>query len=558
MSDKLLPESEPSGSNVQDELPTGVQLLHSPIHNRGTAFTIEERSALGLTGLLPPRVSTMEIQVRRIMENLRSQHDDLERYILLAALQDRNETLYYRVLTDYLKELMPIVYTPTVGEACQKFGHIFRRSHGLYLSAEHKGSIGKVLDNWPLKDIRVIVVTDGERILGLGDLGAFGMGIPIGKLALYTTCAGIHPSQCLPIMIDIGTENQTLLDDPLYIGLPQRRLRGEDYDAFMDEFVEAVYDRFPGVVLQFEDFANRNAFRLLDRYRTGRPVFNDDIQGTASVTLAGILSAMRLSQCRFNQQVFLFYGAGEAGIGIADLLSSTMAETGMPIEEARRRIWFMDSTGLVVSSRKDLAEHKLRYAHDGPFTDNLVDAIRMLGPSALIGVSGQPGAFSREAVELMADNNQRPVVFALSNPTSKAECTARQAYSWSGGMAIFASGSPFDVVEYGGHTFVPGQANNAYIFPGLGLGLIVSGAKEVPDDLFRVAAKALANQVTKRDLDLGRIFPPLDRIRDVSAEIAVRVAEWVFDHDLTDAPRPDDIPRAVAEAMYQPVYPEII
>ena len=542
--------------NEPDAVHRGVKLLHDPIRNKGTAFTAEERDLLGLRGLLPPRVSSEDLQVRRVMENLRGKSTDLGRYVLLTALQDRNENLFYRVIMDHLKELMPIIYTPTVGEACQKFAHIFRRPRGLYLSADDKGSLRDVMDNWPHDDVRVIVVTDGERILGLGDLGADGMGIPIGKLALYTACAGIHPTQCLPITLDVGTENPDLLSDPLYIGLPQRRLRGEDYDAFVEEFVTAVMDRYPNAVLQFEDFANRNAFRLLRAYRDRFTVFNDDIQGTASVTLAGLLSALRLTGQDLKDQRVLFYGAGEAGIGIGDLLSSALVSEGRSLDEARGASWFMDSKGLVVASRTDLADHKQRYAHDAPFVDNIIDAIELIRPTALIGVSGQPGTFTKRAVRLMSEINERPIIFALSNPTSKSECTARQAYTWSDGQCVFASGSPFDLVEFGGATFVPGQANNAYIFPGLGLGLIVSGATRVPDELFAVAARALADIVSEHDLRMGRIFPSLTRIREVSAHIAMAVAERVFELGLSRQEKPDDLEAAIREAMYDPEYPD--
>lgn len=532
----------------------GVKLLHDPVRNKGTAFTQQERKLLGLRGLLPPRVSSEELQVARVMENLRAKSTDLERYILLSALQDRNENLFYRVIMDHLKELMPIIYTPTVGEACQKFGHIFRRPRGLYLSAEDKGDLKEIMQNWPHTDVRVIVVTDGERILGLGDLGADGMGIPIGKLSLYTACAGIHPTQCLPITLDVGTENEELLVDPLYLGLPQRRLRGEDYDAFIEEFVTAVKDVFPRCVLQFEDFANRNAFRLLRTYRDQFTVFNDDIQGTASVTLAGLFSALRLTRQNLADQRVLFFGAGEAGIGIGDLLSSALMANGLSESEARLRSWFVDSKGLVVASRTGLAEHKLRYAHEAPFAETLLEAIDQVQPTALIGVSGQPGTFTQEVVERMSALNERPIIFALSNPTSKSECTARQAYRWSNGQCVFASGSPFDMVEYRGRSFVPGQANNAYIFPGLGLGLTVSGAKRVPDELFAVAAEALANAVSEYDLGLGRIFPSLARIRSVSADIALAVAHRVFDLELTELDRPEDLAGVIEEAMYQPDY----
>jgi len=498
----------------------GVKLLHDPVHNKGTAFTAEERAVLGLKGLLPPRAQSMDLQVQRAMENIRVKNNDLERYVFLSALQDRNETLFYRVVMDHLKELMPIIYTPTVGEACQKFGHIFRRPRGLFISREDKGHIHDVLQNWPHEDVKFIVVTDGERILGLGDLGADGMGIPIGKLALYTACAGIHPTQCLPITLDVGTESKDRLSDPLYIGTQARRLKGSDYDELIEEFMVAVTTQFPGVVVQFEDFANHNAFRLLRTYQDRFCVFNDDIQGTASVTMAGLLSALKVTHKPLTDQKLLFFGAGEAGIGIGHLISGAMESEGLSLAEARQRCWFFDSTGLVTKSRTNLAEHKLPFAHDGVFTDNLLEAVNRLRPTALIGVSGMPQTFTKEIVEAMSSFQDRPIIFALSNPTSKSECTAKQAYKWSNGKAIYASGSPFDLVDYKGQTFVPGQANNAYIFPGLGLGLLVSGAERVTDELFAIAARSLADQVRESDLAVGRIFPALETIRTVSAQIA--------------------------------------
>ena len=541
-----------------DSAHRGVKLLHNPIRNKGTAFTAEERAALGLTGLLPPRAQTMELQVQRVMENIRVKNNDLERYVFLSALQDRNETLFYRVVMDHLKELMPIIYTPTVGEACQKFGHIFRRPRGLFISREDKGSIQDVLKNWPHRDVKFIVVTDGERILGLGDLGADGMGIPIGKLALYTACAGIHPTQCLPITLDVGTESKERLSDPLYIGTQARRLKGSEYDELIEEFMVAVTTQFPGVVVQFEDFANHNAFRLLRSYQDRFCVFNDDIQGTASVTMAGILSALKVTHKLLTDQKILFFGAGEAGIGIGHLISGAMESEGLTLAEARERCWFFDSTGLVTKSRTNLAEHKLPFAHEGAFTDSLLEAVKRLRPTALIGVSGMPQTFTKDIVEAMSSFQDRPIIFALSNPTSKSECTAKQAYKWSNGMAIYASGSPFDLVDYKGQTFIPGQANNAYIFAGLGLGLLVSGAERVTDELFAVAARSLADQVREADLAVGRIFPALDTIRTVSAQIAYDVASMVYKRGLTLQNPPTDLRQAIHESMFVPVYSDYL
>jgi malate dehydrogenase (oxaloacetate-decarboxylating)(NADP+) len=532
----------------------GVKLLHDPVRNKGTAFSEAERDALGLRGLLPPRIHSQAEQVRRVLENLRNEATDLERYIYLVGLQDRNEVLFYRVVMDHIEELMPLIYTPTVGKACQEFGHIFRRSRGLYISLEDRGRIADVMRNWPHAEARMIVVTDGERILGLGDLGADGMGIPIGKLALYTACAGVHPTQCLPITLDVGTNNESLLADPLYLGLARKRLRGEAYDDFIEEFVQAAGEVFPRAVVQLEDFGNANAFRLLERYRGRICTFDDDIQGTASVALAGIYSSLRITEQPLADQRLLFLGAGEAGLGIGALVESAMVAVGLERDEARRRCAFFDSKGLLVASRADLAEHKRPYAHDLPATDDVLKAIETLRPTMLIGVSGQPGLFTREVVEAMARQNERPVLFALSNPTSKAECSAEQAYGWSEGRAVFASGSPFDPVELGGRRFVPGQGNNAYVFPGVGLGVLFCEASRVTDEMFFAAARELADQVTEDDLAQGRVYPALSRIRDVSSRIATRVAEVAYEQGLAARPRPADLLGEIRASMFEPTY----
>jgi malate dehydrogenase (oxaloacetate-decarboxylating)(NADP+) len=542
-------------SPVPPDFPRGVKLLHDPIRNKGTAFTENERNLLNLRGLLPPRVHTQEQQVRRVMEQLAAKSSDLSRYIYLVSLQDRNEMLFYRVVTTHLRELMPIVYTPTVGEACQKFGHIFRRPRGVYISANDRGRMDEVLNNWPHEDVRIVVVTDGERILGLGDLGAAGMGIPIGKLVLYSACAGIHPTKCLPVTLDVGTNNPDLLRDPLYIGLQDERLRGEDFDATVDEFVQTVHKRFPHAVIQLEDFANHNAFRLLKRYRDDYCVFDDDIQGTGAVTLSGLLAAARLIGKPLKEHRVLFLGAGEAGIGIADIVCTAMRDAGLTEQEARERCWFFDSNGLVVAGRKPLADHKVAYAHEHHGIDDFENAVRTLQPSALIGVSGTPRTFTEPVLRLMADINERPIVFALSNPTSKSECTARQAYEWTGGRCVFASGSPFESVDIHGQVFVPGQANNAYIFPGVGLGAIASEASIITDDMFYVAATALAGEVSERDLALGRVYPSLTRIRDVSAHIATAVATLAYESGIAGKARPADVMADVQAHMFEPRYP---
>ncbi len=543
------------GDQSTSNLPHGVKILHDPVRNKSTAFTETERDALNLRGLLPPRVHSLAEQEMRVLGAIRSKVNDLERYLYLVALQDRNETLFYRVLINNIEEMMPLVYTPTVGLACQEFGHIYRTPRGLYITPNDKGKVRDILHNWPHDNARIIVVTDGERILGLGDLGANGMGIPIGKLALYTACAGIHPTQCLPVMLDVGTNNEALLNDPLYNGLERKRLRGIEYDALVEEFVKAAQDVFPGVMIQLEDFGNKNAFKFLKSCHQHACLFDDDIQGTGAVALAGMLSALRITGSQLAKQKFLFLGAGEAGIGIADTIVAALVDEGMSAEDARQLCWFVDSNGLVVTGRENLSAAKRPYAHQHAPATNFLDAVKVIQPSAIIGVSGQTGLFNQQVIETMATLNERPIIFALSNPTSKAECTAEQAYTWSKGQAVFASGSPFAPVELGNKTFVPGQGNNAYIFPGVGLGVICSGANRVTDEMFLAAARCLARQVSDKDLQQGRVYPALSSIREVSALIAHDVASIAYRQGLTDKPEPDDILADIKAQMFQPVYP---
>ena len=548
------PLTPPPPINGSSNFPHGQELLRNPALNKGTAFSEAEREAFGLRGLLPARVDTPEQQVLRVMDNVRRKHSDLERYNYLIGLQDRNQTLFYRVLQDNMIELMPIIYTPTIGLACQEYGHIFRRSRGLYITDHDKGSIAKVLANWPVDDVRVIVVTDGERILGLGDLGASGMGIPVGKLSLYTACAGVAPSQCLPIMLDVGTDNETLLTDSLYLGLPHRRLRGAEYDALFDEFMTAVQSRFPGALIQLEDFGNANAFRLLDKYQDAACLFNDDIQGTAAVSLAGLYSAMRMTGGKLSEQTIVLYGAGEAATGICGLITHAMMHEGLSESDARERLWLMDSKGLVVKSRTDLRGHKLPYAHEHEHLPDLLSVVKSLHPTAIIGASSQTGAFTAEVLKTLASYQERPIVFSLSNPTSQSECTAEEAYHSTGGRAVFASGSPFPSVVVDGTLHSPGQANNAYIFPGVGLGVIATRARRVTMEMFYAAARTLADEVSQNDLTVGRIYPSLERIREVSLKIAIAVARVAFDAGLAAIPEPADLPAAVADAVYEPVY----
>ncbi|HXN68698.1 MAG TPA: NAD-dependent malic enzyme [Bradyrhizobium sp.] len=528
-------------------------LLRDPLLNKGTAFTEAERDALGLRGFLPAHVLSMQEQVERVLVNLRSLPNDLEKYIALNSLHDRNEALFFRVVCDNIDEIQPLIYTPTVGLACQRFGLIFQRPRGMFIGANDRGRIAELLGNWPYP-AKLIVVTDGERILGLGDLGAHGMGIPVGKLSLYSACAGIHPEHCLPVMLDVGTNNEDLLNDPYYIGMRQKRLSGAAYDEFVDEFITAAREAFPGVLIQFEDFANHSAFRLLHKYRDRICVFNDDIQGTAAVALAGLFSALRVSGGKLADQRVLFLGAGEAATGIADLIVSAMMAQGASEAEALRRNWLVDSRGLVVKNRPGLTEHKLRYAHDHAPISDFLSAIETLKPTAIIGVAAVGGAFTPDVLQAMARINDRPIVFALSNPTSKAECCAAEAYLHTGGRGLFACGSPYDPVKLDGKTFVPRQGNNSYIFPGVGLGATACGSKLVTDEMFMAAAHTLAYLVNEDDIEQGSLYPALPRIREVSAHIAVAVAEVAYQRGLATAPRPNDLMSYVQSQMYDPHY----
>lgn len=543
-----------AGAACADGVRRGVELLHDPLRNKGTGFSEREREALGLRGLLPPAVLTQEEQQGRFLSNMRGLPTDLAKYVALNALHDRNESLFFRVVMDNPDEIMPLIYTPTVGLGCQRYGFIFQNPRGIFVSAADRGRIAEVLRNWPHRDVRIIVVTDGQRILGLGDLGAQGMGIPVGKLSLYTACAGIHPAQSLPVTLDVGTNSQAMLDDEYYIGLRQRRLEGEEYDELVEEFINAAQEVFPGVVVQFEDFANHNAFRLLDTYRDRICCFNDDIQGTAAVALAGLFTALRTTGERLSEQRLLFLGAGEAATGICDLVVATMVAGGMSDEHARDRCWLVDSKGLVVAGRNDLNAHKRAYAHDHAPVSDFAAAVSVLQPTAIIGVAGAGPAFTPEVLARMAELNERPIVFALSNPTSKAECTAEEAYRNTDGRALFACGSPFDPVTIGERTLVPRQGNNSYIFPGVGLALVVCAARRATDSMFLASAHALADLVTEEDLAQGSLYPALSRVREVSAGIAAAVAEVVFEEGHAGIERPADLLEYMKEQMYQPQY----
>ena len=533
--------------------PRGFDVLHNPKLNKGTAFSRQEREELGLNGLLPAAITSQQTQIKRVLENLRRKTSDIERYIFLFSLQGRNERLFYRLLIDHIEELMPIIYTPTVGEACQKFAHIFREPRGFYITPNDRGRIKDILNNWPEKDIRMIVITDGQRILGLGDLGANGMGIPIGKLSLYTAGAGIAPEQCLPVMLDVGSNNQQLVNDPLYLGIKQPRINGDEYLQLIDEFVDAVQALFPRAVIQFEDFLTPNAYLLLHRYRDRVCCFNDDIQGTAAVVLSGIYSALKLSGQSFKDCRILFLGAGSAATGMGDLLVPALCREGLTEDEARHRLWFIDRHGLIVKGRDYLDPHNLPYAHEHPQADFL-QAIDDICPNILIGATGVQGTFTEAAIRRMAAINQQPIIFALSNPTSHAECTAQQAYEWTDGRAIFASGSPSSAVHYKGKFFKPGQGNNAYIFPGLGLGVIASRATYISDDMFMAAARALSDQVEQKQFEQGSIYPPLNQLRQVSCAIALAVAKTAYEQKLTVDNCPDNLAERINELIYDPTY----
>jgi len=540
----------------------GSHLLGLAIYNKGSGFTREERAALGLEGLLPSAVNTLEQQARRVYENLARKTDALERYIGLASLEDRNEHLFYHVLGEHLEEFLPIVYTPTVGRACQQFSHIFRRARGLWITPEHRGRIYDVLGNAPFEDVRLIVVTDNERILGLGDQGAGGMGIPIGKVAVYTAAAGIDPTRALPVSLDVGTDNQALLDDDLYLGWPHRRLRGAEYDALVDEFVHAVRRRFPRALLQWEDFKKQNAFRLLDRYRAALPSFNDDIQGTGAVALAGILAATRVTGVPLERQRIVILGAGAAGIGMARQIRAALERAGVSGDDLVRALALVDLPGLLARNGQPLDDCQLPFAWPAEMAQaagldqphGLEAVVRAVEPTVLIGACGQPGAFTKAVVEAMASAVGRPVIFPLSNPTSQSEAQPADVLAWSQGRALVATGSPFEDVIHGDRRIRIDQCNNAFIFPGMGLGALVAEAREVSDGMFRAAAECLAAQISPEDLEAGALYPRVRELRRVSTRIAEAVVREARDAALGRPLADDEIPRAVAAAQWEPRY----
>ena len=532
----------------------GFALFHDPLQNRGSAFTPDQRAANGLEGLLPPAVDTLEIQVARIHLQLSALDSDMQKYLLLSDLQARNQTLFFAVIMSDPATFMPLVYTPTVGEACQKFDHFYRAPRGVYLPITAKGRLKELLQNWPQKDIRFIVVTDGERILGLGDLGVNGMGIPVGKLSLYTAVAGVPPELTLPITLDVGTNNEQYLEDPLYLGLRQHRVRGAEYDAFIDEFVQAIQSLYPKSCLQWEDFANINAVPILARYKDKICTYNDDIQGTASVALAGIYGSLRISGEKLTEQRFLFMGAGSAGTGIAELISEAMLLEGLTIEQARARCFLFDVNGLLESSRSDIADFQKPFTHAHAPTKNFVEAIESIKPTAIIGVSTVPKLFNQQVIEAMSRVNERPIIFPYSNPTSRSECTAEEAYKWSNGKAIFASGSPYPPVEVNGQKFIPGQGNNVYIFPAMGMAVLATESSRVTEAMFIVAAKAVAEQVGQESLDSGLIYPPQSQILDASLHTAAKIATYIFDNGLARVARPTDIEAHIRAMAYKPAY----
>lgn len=543
----------------QGNQPRGVAVLRNPWLNRGSVFTEEERDRLGLRGLLPPRVSTFADQVSRLKEVIDSEAAPINKYLTLESVHASDEALYFQLVMENVEEYMPLIYTPTVGEACQKFSHIFRYARGLYISSEDRGRVRELVANVPNHDVDIIVVTDGQRILGLGDLGVNGMGIPVGKLALYTACAGVNPQRALPVTLDVGTNNEEFLKDPLYMGLRQHRVTGPEYMALVEEFITAVRERWPNVLIQFEDFQNTNAFALLDAWRDRVTCFNDDIQGTAAVVVTGLYTAVRALKQKLSDQRILFLGAGAAATGIAHLIADAMAEDGIDRNEALKRIALFDSKGLVSSMRGDkLAPNKVPFAQAYENTTDFAQAIRQLKPTCIIGVSAQGGAFTEDVVKAMCEVNARPMIFALSNPTSKAECTAKQAYTWSEGKCLFACGSPFAPVAVGNKTFVPRQGNNSYVFPGIGFGCIFVRAKTIPNQIFLTAAKTLANLVSESDLANGSLYPPLSQVRELSAHIAVAVADYCFKNGLAQVERPADLDKAVREAMWQPTDPKFV
>ncbi|HTY80923.1 MAG TPA: NAD-dependent malic enzyme [Candidatus Bathyarchaeia archaeon] len=544
----------------------GPQLLSHPLHNKGSAFTRAEREAFGLEGLLPYAVNTLEQQARRVYENLARKTDPLERYIGLASLEDRNEHLFHYVLEEHLEEFLPIVYTPTVGRACQQFSHIFRRARGLWITPEHRGHIGEVLGNWPEHDVRLIVVTDNERILGLGDQGAGGMGIPIGKVAVYTAAAGIHPRHTLPISLDVGTDNQRLLDDDLYLGWPHRRLRGSAYDRLVDEFVVAVRRRFPRALLQWEDFKKQNAFNLLDRHRRTLPSFNDDIQGTGAVVLAGIMAASRVTGIPLAGQRVVILGAGAAGIGIARQIRDALEGAGLAGPDLTRAVALVDVAGLLALDGQPLDEFQRPFAWPAELArasglgapHGLLAVVRAVKPTVLIGACGQGGVFGKDVVEAMIERVDRPLILPLSNPTSQSEAVPAEVIAWTGGRALVAAGSPFEPVTHGGREIRVGQCNNAFIFPGMGLGALVAEAREVTERMFRCAAECLAGQLSDTDLVADALYPRIRDLRRVSARIAVAVAREARESGVGRALDDEAIARTVAEAQWKPGYQSLV
>ena len=545
----------------------GHALLNAPLYNKSTAFTHSEREAFGLEGLLPDAVSTIEQQARRAYDNIARETDALERYIGLAALQDRNEHLFHRVLLDHLEELLPIVYTPTVGQACQLYSRIFRRTRGLWITPQHEGRIHDVLRSAPFEGVRLVVVTDNERILGLGDQGAGGMGIPIGKLALYSAAAGIHPAQTLPVSLDVGTDNQDLLADDLYLGWRHPRLRGDRYDALVREFVDAIKRTFPGALLQWEDFKKGTALRLLDTYRHELPSFNDDVQGTAAVAVAGVLAGLRGIGAPLREQRIVILGAGAAGVGIARLLRTALARSGLAGDGLTRSIAVLDSHGFVVADRELRDDYKRELAWPSDLASSvglgegvdrsLQGVVTAFEPTILIGTSGQAGAFDEKTIRAMASKCERPIIFPLSNPTANSEATPSDLLSWTDGRALIATGSPFDPVVRGGVTHRIGQGNNVFIFPGVGLGALVAEAREVTDGMFEVAADTLATQVAPRDLSQGMLFPSVTALRDTAARIAIAVVREARDAGVGREIDDDEISGVVAAAMWEPAYPEM-
>jgi malate dehydrogenase (oxaloacetate-decarboxylating)(NADP+) len=561
MTNKTSEEKHVSGPSLR-----GIDVLNNPVLNKGTAFNEQEREKLGLVGLLPASIESIDQQVERVLGHLEQKPSDLERYIYMIGLEDRNEALFYKVVMSDPARFLPIVYDPTVGEACLKFGHIYRRSRGMYVSIREKGKVAEVLRNSPIKDARFICVSTGGRILGLGDIGANGMGIPIGKLQLYTACAAVPPDGLLPILLDIGTTNETLLADPLYLGLRQRPPALEELDEFVDEFVEAVQEVFPACCIHFEDWKGVDAVRYLARYRDKVLCYNDDIQGTAGVTLTGLINALKITGSQLKDQRILFAGAGSAAIGLANLIVSAMGQQGVATDVARRQIRLFDTHGLVVAGRPGLAEHKVPFAYKGspskPFNHldlasevpEFVGAINEFKPTILIGVSTVGKLFSREVVEAMSRHNSRPIIFALSNPIEKHECLPQDAYTSSKAKAIYAGGVQFPPVHIGGQTLLPSQANNLYIFPAVSLAIFLTRPKRATDEMFIEAAQAVADQVSPEQLKLGMLFPPQSDIVKVEAEAAARVAEFIFDKGLATVDRPADIRTWVEGQLYQPGY----